>query len=816
MIQIQKLHIEEFRGIRELDLSMEEVSFVVVGPNGSGKSGVVDAIDFVLTGNIARLSGAGTGGISVTKHAPHVHQRDNPAAASVSLTFTHPASGQTGILTRCVKTAGQFTLEPNTPALTAAVAWAQQHPELILSRREVIKYVNTEPGKRAQEVQALLKLDRIDETRRLLNAARNKTSAAAKSANDAVKSADDGVKRILDVGSLLPSEVAKVVNKQREILGLEALAAVTLDTNLSAGTRVDVHPSTFNRASAIRDVDAVISYLTEHDDLGEAANELTSALRDLEADPTILDALKHRRLIEMGLPLATGTVCPLCDLTWPDSEALRRHLTDKLARSEAAATLQARIQTGAGRVVGQLRGLRGLIHAAQPHAVILGKSALQQSLLEWSNDISALEANLSTIESITHESERLAINPTAAPPTITAEARALRAAIEALPDQTATESAKSFLTVAQDRWTRVRQARATATKTTAAHKAAAAVYENYNTVADGALIKLYKTVEKDFANYYRRINSDDESSFKAGLSPTAGKLDLEVDFFGLGMFPPMAYHSEGHQDGMGVCLYLALIRQLLKADFRFAVLDDVVTSVDANHRRQFCNLLRDVFPDVQFIITTHDEVWARQMQSSGLIARRSLARFYGWTVDGGPLYGQGEDFWTQIEADLAKDDVPGAAHKLRRNLEASLTDIAAAIQAQVVFRADNNYDLSSFFSAVKGRHGDLLRKANASANSWDNDAAKREVEDLKAERAKAILAQDGENWAINALVHNNDWATMTKTDFAPVVEACKQFLDLFTCSNSTCDGWIYVLGIPGKEEELRCACGSLNLNLRKK
>ncbi len=93
MIQVQKLRIEEFRGIRDLDLTMGSSSFVVVGPNGSGKSGVVDAIDFALTGNVARLSGAGTGGISVAKHAPHVHQRDNPAAASVTLTFTHPASG---------------------------------------------------------------------------------------------------------------------------------------------------------------------------------------------------------------------------------------------------------------------------------------------------------------------------------------------------------------------------------------------------------------------------------------------------------------------------------------------------------------------------------------------------------------------------------------------------------------------------------------------------------------------------------------------------------------------------------------------------
>lgn len=816
MIQVQKLHIEEFRGIRDLDLTMDRNSFVVVGPNGSGKSGVVDAIDFALTGNVARLSGAGTGGLSVSKHAPHVLQRDNPAAAIVTLTFVHLSSGQVGTLTRNVKTPGQFVLEPRTPELVSGVEWAAQHPELILARREVIKYVNTEPGKRAQEVQALLKLDRIDEIRRVLNAARNKTSSAANSADDGVKSAEDGVKRALDTASLLPSEVIIAVNKSREVLGIEALTKVTPETDLSSGAASDDGQNTFNRASAIRDVEAISNYLAEHANLADASSELHEALTELERDPAVLDALRHRHLVETGLPLVTDQTCPLCDLEWPDVASLRQHLNDKLARSETAAALQQRVQTAAGKVMGQLRGVRSLIQTAQPHAVTMGLSALQTSLLDWSNDLAAFEAKLGSVDSIRGESERVASNTLAAPKELAGGLSELLTKIEALPDQSAIKAARTFLTVAQERWTQLRQARAKASKAVAAQNTATVVYEKYNSAADAALTSLYKTVEEDFSGFYRQINSDDESSFKAGLSPTAGKLGLEVDFYGLGMFSPMAYHSEGHQDGMGVCLYLALIRQILKSDFRLAVLDDVVTSVDANHRRQFCKLLKEAFPDVQFILTTHDEVWARQMQSSGLVARRSLARFQGWTVDGGPFYRQGGDFWALIEADLTNDDVPGAAHKLRRSLEASLADIAANIQGQVVFRADNNYDLSSFFSAVKGRHGDLLKKATAAANSWNNESAKQTVEELKSERGSAILAQDGENWAINTLVHNNDWATMSKADFKPVVEACKQFLELFTCRNDACDSWIYVLGIPGKEEQLRCSCGFFDLNLRRK
>jgi predicted ATP-binding protein involved in virulence len=97
MIRVEAVRIEEFRGIRELDLDLGQKSFVVLGPNGSGKSGVVDAIDFALTGNVARLSGAGTGGVTLLKHGPHVHKRDDPVTAKVALTICDVESGQTAV-----------------------------------------------------------------------------------------------------------------------------------------------------------------------------------------------------------------------------------------------------------------------------------------------------------------------------------------------------------------------------------------------------------------------------------------------------------------------------------------------------------------------------------------------------------------------------------------------------------------------------------------------------------------------------------------------------------------------------------------------
>ena len=111
MIQIEEIHIEEFRGIRKLSLMLGGRSFCIYGPNGSGKSGVVDAIEFALTGDISRLSGEGTGGISVAKHGAHVDKRDDLDAAFVRLKITVLSSGKSVTITRRLK-------KPKEPVMT--------------------------------------------------------------------------------------------------------------------------------------------------------------------------------------------------------------------------------------------------------------------------------------------------------------------------------------------------------------------------------------------------------------------------------------------------------------------------------------------------------------------------------------------------------------------------------------------------------------------------------------------------------------------------------------------------------------------------
>src|SRR5579859_3798762 len=93
MISIDKITIRKFRGIIDLELDPKGENFAACGPNGTGKSGIVDAIEFALTGNISRLSGGGTGNLSVKAHGPHVDSRNKPERAAVTLEVSIPSRG---------------------------------------------------------------------------------------------------------------------------------------------------------------------------------------------------------------------------------------------------------------------------------------------------------------------------------------------------------------------------------------------------------------------------------------------------------------------------------------------------------------------------------------------------------------------------------------------------------------------------------------------------------------------------------------------------------------------------------------------------
>src|SRR5690606_29543321 len=122
MIVVKSISIKEFRGIRDLTLNLDNKNFAVCGPNGTGKSGIVDALEFALTGTVSRLTGAGTGGLTVKEHGPHVDKRNHPKDAWVAVTVHIPSLNKYATITRSVHDAKKPSISPTDEDIRQVLA----------------------------------------------------------------------------------------------------------------------------------------------------------------------------------------------------------------------------------------------------------------------------------------------------------------------------------------------------------------------------------------------------------------------------------------------------------------------------------------------------------------------------------------------------------------------------------------------------------------------------------------------------------------------------------------------------------------------
>lgn len=814
MIKLKSAHIEELRGIRKLTIDFNEATFVISGPNGSGKSGVIDAIEFGLTGEIGRLTGKGTKELTLAQHGAHVDKINFPDAAFVELQVSLPLLGKTATITRKLSSPKKPKIVPSDSDVVSALKEIANHPEVTLSRREILRFILVESSTRSEEIQSLLKLDKIGDTRAALYSARTKLSAAQSEASRSLDSAIEKLLAHFQIPTLSSVEVLNSANKRRKILGVPEIAELTDDSKLDAGLSTARMPE-FNKVSSLRDLSALMELTRELPSLGQKeSGAILEALVKVESDPSVVSSLKQRALVKNGLDLVESASCPLCGHLWEDEKHLREHLNIRLSRFDETRKLQEDLLRNGSTLIQHSTKLAGMLGGVEKIATGLDQIEIATQVSNWKANLDELKKQLENLDGLIGLKARLESGWLQIPKGLDNNMEDLKKTLDASPDQTSAVDAHTFLVTAQERLSEYREAKRKKGSAEVSCGVATEAYDVYCSVMEEELNTLYQEVQEDFSTLYRAINGQDEENFTAKFTPHEGKLDFSVNFYERGLFPPGAYHSEGHQDGMGVCLYLALMKRLFGDQFTFALLDDVVMSVDTGHRYEFCKLLKTHFPNTQFIITTHDRLWAEQMRSAGLVTSKTFMAIHSWTIDTGPLVESSKEIWEEIADALAKGKVETAAAALRHHLEYISRLLADQLGATPVFRSDGNYDLGDLLPSVLSQMKKLLGEAADAAQSWKDDTAKTDAGARKAALSTAAQNSNVEQWAINKGVHYNEWANFGRKDFEPVVGSFKELLKCFKCEK--CDAWLYVSPHRSDPDLVRCMCNKVNLNLKKK
>ena len=584
------------------------------------------------------------------------------------------------------------------------------------------------------------------------------------------------------------------------------------------GSSASSNPSFFLRAiqNIRRDIKSeLIPEYEKHED------DLRNNILNLKEDLTLLAELERLELSRQAAKFVEHSTveCPVCEALWPEGH-LKAHIESKIATAQAAERVRKSISEAAEGLSNPAQSLRANVDSLENNlrTADLGTSGEDlQVLTSWREGLDLL---LVALESPIKKylDCGLSTNDVASmlvPPDLNDLLCRIETTIQAaLPIRSEEQTAWDTLTRLEES-VRALESRKYEKQFASLYSTRSTILlETYEQARDSVLEGLYSRISDRFVEFYCVLHDHEKEHFGARLQPQGPSLNFEVDFFGRGPHPPHALHSEGHQDSMGVCLFLALNEELTKEKISLIILDDVVMSVDTDHRKDVCRLLRERFPDRQFVITTHDKTWAKQLKQEGVVEARRVTEFTNWTVGGGPNAHRQMDLWNAIQEDLEQEDVASAAFRLRRGSEDFFETVCDALGAKLAYNSRMRWQLDDWLFAAMGEYKSLLKEGKRAASSWGNQADEKRLVELDSLRTQTFGRTSAEQWAINENVHFNSWANMSKQDFIPVVQAFKDLYALFLCSNCR----RLLEKIPRKKtlQFVKCPCGETSWNLRHK
>jgi hypothetical protein len=219
-------------------------------------------------------------------------------------------------------------------------------------------------------------------------------------------------------------------------------------------------------------------------------------------------------------------------------------------------------------------------------------------------------------------------------------------------------------------------------------------------------------------------------------------------------------------------------------------MDDVVMSVDQDHRREIARLIAEEFAeDYQTIITTHDKLWAQQLESEGALDGGNQVWLQEWSLDAGITESEYRidvgDKWDKVEAAMSNDNMQRAAHELRYATEKMLQQTCTSLGAQIEYRTNNQYTLSDFKDAVCRRLNKLTGKAKSNLTRH-TDTEDFEAADELDNRYGELLSSVGDNLdRINRRVHwtPGKWLTLGPKEFKEVYDMHKKAMISYTAVN---------------------------------
>lgn len=732
MLKIDRIEIEGFRGItRACTLPLNGKSLLLFGENGTGKSSFVDALERLFTGKVSTLEGRM--GVSTERHGPNIHTSVPP---KISVRFSEGS---------------EYTLESNTELLPLTVEnylAAAHEPLYILRRRQILDFIESKPQDRYELLRPFLPLTEAEETETALRRASQKADNEATEAERALNAASRELAQAVGIGEYqIPmgeQQVCTALSVRLQAIGIVALRSLS---NLG-----DAISALDSRVAKVGDMERLITLHSARSLLAELQSSLS--VLDFTSFRTALQALRSRELtvaktffedvLQRGLEWIQTDwqgQCPLCETPWDkeprdrdaliariharldemkevvrsrqDTERVRRGLLSNLHKvQDSCQPLRAKLET-----LGEVDGIK-LLDAVAGSLQDLWTFFEQRLDQIMTDELDAAITSWHTASYVTRLQEPIA--------KVEAAARRFPSPEEIKP----LVEMRSLLDRIDKLWQRQEVAFNQSNLAHQRSQLASTMLRLAEEARKEEVQEIFDQLSKDINNLYLRLHPEEDHGdiHLEVRQEVRGSVNLSAKFYNR-RADPWAYYSDAHLDSLGLCTFLALRRWYRNQHpiFNLLILDDVLTSVDAQHAVRTAELILKEFGDYQIILTTHDRIWyeyLRDIQARCRVKGQFLNKvIHKWTIEEGPDLREPEEERERLEHLLTDGEVSQIAGEAGRLLEHILQEMRYSLRLSVQAKRGELYDIGeiwpAFYSAMRKSYPGFYEKCKETLDALD-------------------------------------------------------------------------------------------------
>jgi AAA15 family ATPase/GTPase len=270
-------------------------------------------------------------------------------------------------------------------------------------------------------------------------------------------------------------------------------------------------------------------------------------------------------------------------------------------------------------------------------------------------------------------------------------------------------------------------------------------------------------------------------------------IDISLNFFGTEQESPRLTLSEGYRNSLGLCIFLSLAKSDPSSDP--IVLDDIVSSLDREHRGMLAELILNNFEDRQIILFTHDREWYTELRYRLPEDKWKFLALRPWEK---PEMGLrwSNSVYTFDDARALIDANPEASgNRVRAIMDTHMSIIAEKLEIQMPFLRGEKNDhrmCVDFLEKIVRDAPKRLRKKEGS--QWLPYT--KPIADWK--KAKTLLVA----WGDRA----SHTGSLTRSEVEKLIGVCEKALALFRCD--LCGKHVWAAKQSSNDTH-QCTCGNL-------